>query len=335
MKSRILAIFTRTPLHVGAGSSVGAIDQPVIRERHTGFPIIPGSSIKGVLADLWNSELISSNGKILRATEKREQRNGLERFVADQTTEAAWLFGSDNDKIASAGALSVGEARLLAFPIRSARGSFAWITSPFLLARAARDGVPAVQSLDRDQAAPLTEKSSDSSALFTANAPIALPAANGAQSARAILEDYTFTHAGELPQWLPTALKNLLPNESVLTDLERRLVIVTDGIMSHFAQTACEVAQHVRINDARGTAEDSGLFNQENVPSESLLYSTVSATNGRSQEHRKNTAESALEVLAERIQKNKNTLQIGADATTGLGYCTVFLVDSINESAAS
>ena len=48
---RILYVFTRTPLHVGAGASVGAIDQPVQRERHTGFPIIPGSSIKGVLRD--------------------------------------------------------------------------------------------------------------------------------------------------------------------------------------------------------------------------------------------------------------------------------------------
>jgi len=49
--SRILYLFTRTPLHVGAGSSVGAIDQPIQRERHTGFPTIPGSSLKGVLRD--------------------------------------------------------------------------------------------------------------------------------------------------------------------------------------------------------------------------------------------------------------------------------------------
>ena len=29
--SRILYLFTRTPLHVGAGASVGAIDQPIQR----------------------------------------------------------------------------------------------------------------------------------------------------------------------------------------------------------------------------------------------------------------------------------------------------------------
>ena len=43
---RILYLFTRTPLHVGAGASVGAIDQPIIRERHTGFPVIPATSLK-------------------------------------------------------------------------------------------------------------------------------------------------------------------------------------------------------------------------------------------------------------------------------------------------
>ncbi|HPO37048.1 MAG TPA: RAMP superfamily CRISPR-associated protein, partial [Kiritimatiellia bacterium] len=61
MKQAILTIFTRTPLHVGAGSSVGAIDQPVIRERHTRFPVIPGSSIKRVLADAWLDELIRND----------------------------------------------------------------------------------------------------------------------------------------------------------------------------------------------------------------------------------------------------------------------------------
>ncbi|MDD5698865.1 MAG: RAMP superfamily CRISPR-associated protein [Victivallaceae bacterium] len=54
MKKKIMSIFTRTPLHVGAGNSVGAIDAPIMRERHTRIPIIPGSSLKGVLADLWN-----------------------------------------------------------------------------------------------------------------------------------------------------------------------------------------------------------------------------------------------------------------------------------------
>lgn len=106
MKKQIFAIFTRTPLHVGAGNSVGAIDSPVMRERHTRIPIIPGSSLKGVLADLWNDE----NFK--------------------RTSDGEELFGKTDSKAAKAGQLLVGESRVLAFPVRSAKGSFAWISCP-------------------------------------------------------------------------------------------------------------------------------------------------------------------------------------------------------------
>lgn len=56
-QSEILYIFTRTSLHVEAG----AIDQPIQRERHTRFPIIPASSLKGTFADAWNDTLRDEN----------------------------------------------------------------------------------------------------------------------------------------------------------------------------------------------------------------------------------------------------------------------------------
>ena len=71
MQTKILYLFTRTPLHVGAGSSVGAIDQPIQRERHTGFPIIPASSLKGTFADAWNGGLLEE------ANEKGEKKKVL------------------------------------------------------------------------------------------------------------------------------------------------------------------------------------------------------------------------------------------------------------------
>lgn len=110
MQTKIMTLFTRTPLHVGCGSSVGAVDQPVARERHTRFPVIPGSAIKGILADLWNEK--DAGGKAVRSKE------GID------------LFGNDDTANASAGKLLIGEGKLLAFPIRSAKGAFAWLTCP-------------------------------------------------------------------------------------------------------------------------------------------------------------------------------------------------------------
>lgn len=98
---RILCLLTRTPLHVGAGASIGAIDQPIVRERHTGFPIIPASSLKGTFSDEWNER--NASGKLNRSD------------------DGNWLFGVGADTDASAGAIQLAEARLLAFPIRSAK----------------------------------------------------------------------------------------------------------------------------------------------------------------------------------------------------------------------
>jgi CRISPR type III-B/RAMP module RAMP protein Cmr4 len=113
-KSRILYLFTRTPLHVGAGTSVGAIDQPIIRERHTGFPIIPASSLKGTFADAWEAELEENGKKFLRVTSKEIEKEGKKEIVPDVVKDAAWLFGSNNDKVAFTGSLQFSEAKLLA-----------------------------------------------------------------------------------------------------------------------------------------------------------------------------------------------------------------------------
>lgn len=310
MTTRLLYLFTRTPLHVGAGSSVGAIDQPIVRERHTGFPVIPGSSLKGVLADLWSSDISVENSA---------------KPCRDPNKEITWLFGSDDADNSSAGALSLGEARTLAFPIRSARGSYAWITSPLVLARAERDGVPGVTALVGEAAANLTGENGDSFALFSEKGALATPCSKNSTKAAVVLEDYVFKHAGELPNDLHSSLRNVMPEESIMNELKDHLVVVSDGMLGYFSRTACEIAQHVRIDDATGTADAGGLFNQENVPSETLFYSVVHASQGRSAAHRMKDPESAFKQLAEKLQSRHGTIQIGGDVTTGLGFCTVRL----------
>lgn len=311
--SRILYLFTRTPLHVGAGASVGAIDQPIIRERHTGFPVIPASSLKGTFADAWNDVLETQNNKRnLRVTTKKVN----DREELDKVTEAAWLFGSDNASHAFAGAVQFTEAKLLAFPIRSARGSFAWITCPLILRRAVRDGALKVK-LDS------LRPPADDKAIYDGG--------NGSPldvGGKVVLEEYTFTQAGPLPSGLGDAMASLLKRanaepDPVWKDISSRLVILSDGMMSFFAQNACEVAQHVRIDDETGTAAGGALFNQENVPSETLFYSVVHAFNGRGQQFKEKSAKDALDGFEKKL--DGQVFQFGGDASTGLGYCTIQL----------
>ena len=278
MQTKIMSIFTRTPLHVGCGSSVGAVDQPVVRERHTGYPVIPGSAIKGVLADLWN--------------EKNEQGNIV------RSKDGITLFGNDDTKTASAGKLLIGEGRLLAFPVRSAKGAFAWLTCPLALNRFRRDGnfSFAVPDIAADKAC----VTSESLLKF--------------EGGKVIFEEYPLTVAAEEADTsLVAALKSLC-DDDVWAEMPKRLAVVSDELFRYFVENACEVANHNRIDDEKGVVAKGALFSQENVPSETLFYGV---TNAADPQH--------LEMLDERIKAERGLLQIGADVTTGLGWCTVAL----------
>jgi CRISPR-associated protein Cmr4 len=305
MNRKILYLFTRTPLHVGAGDSVGAIDQPIIRERHTGFPVIPASSLKGSFADQWPLTLRNAKDELVRLTTKKDG----DKPVIDETdpSGAAWLFGSDDANVSFAGALQFSEARLLAFPIRSAKGSFAWITCPLMLQRAKRDGV-----ISDD----IPAEPKDNEAIFKADGPLAL-------NNQIVLEEYCFTHMGTYPASLANAIADLVPDE-LFKSIADRLVILSNGLMSHFATTACEVAQHVRISDETGTAEGTGLFNQENVPAETLFYSVLTASKSRVPmgDLKDKSANDALEAFGKKVSEGP-VFQFGGDASTGLGFCTV------------
>lgn len=105
--TEIFGLLAETFIHAGSGQSAGAIDLPVIRERTTDYPFIPGSSIKGALK-------VAAEGSSL----------DVER-----------LFGRQDN----AGSLLVGDARLVLLPVRSLSSPYRWVTCPLLLERLDRD----------------------------------------------------------------------------------------------------------------------------------------------------------------------------------------------------
>ena len=318
MKTQLLYLLTRTPLHVGAGDTAGAVDQPVLRERPTGFPVIPGAALKGAFADMWT-----------------DPASGQRR------PEGAWLFGLGSPGDAAAGALQFSEARLLAFPVRSAKGNFAWLTCPLMLRRLARDrGLPAGLLPAREWR--------DDQALFGRTSVISL--AYG-QEAKVVLEDYTFSHAGELPAGdamatrsadarsgasaegaasLTACFQALISRDPVWGEIGQRLVMVSDGMMSFFCQSACEIQQRVAVNDVRGAAEAGDFFTQENVPSETLFYASLNGFEERTRLRPKEQKLEALQVFADRVMGR--VVQLGGDASIGHGLCTVEIRETLPEA---
>ena len=277
METKILAIFTRTPLHVGAGNSVGAVDSPIMRERHTKIPVIPGSSIKGVISDLWNEDC-----------EKDKRGNNVRK----KDSQAEKLFGSQDDKNAKAGSLLIGEARAILFPVRSAKGSFSWITCPLALARLKRDA-----------------------GLKFADVIIAGMNCHGGTAVtlgqNVILEEYSLTSVQTACKEMEKELAKFIPEE-MKSLAEGRISIVSDEMFSYFCENACEVVTRIRVNDETGTVDKGALFNQEQVPSETLFYSVIAQKSG-----------SAIHALKDKLESCKNTIQLGGDETIGLGHCTV------------
>ena len=274
MNSKNFVLFTRTPLHVGAGASVGIVDLPIIRESPTGYPVIPGTSLKGVLADLWNGELEGN---------KRGKDSDVEL-----------LFGADTEK-AKAGKLLIGESKVVAFPVRSAKGGFAWVTCPLALGSLYRDLGKKLDSFDFE-----VDMCYASSALQLEGS--------------AILEEYSLEVKDDVPQGIVDELKDLCKDELWHGELSTHLAIVSDEMFKYFVENTCEIAQHVKIDDESGTAEGGALFNQENVPAETLFF-TVLYEN----------ADGCFKKLEDKLASVNNLIQVGADATTGLGWCSVNL----------
>lgn len=287
MHKHLVTFYTRTPLHVGSGATVGAVDLPIIRERITNHPVIPGSGLKGVL--------------LQAARDKWGQARS-----ASLPEEAKLLFGTAEEDVTEttektsghAGCIQIQEGKLLVFPVRSLAGGFAWLTCPSVLHRFNRD-------TGRELPVPIL-------APDHIMAGIELKAGN-----HVVLEEYALTPDADSVETLAKELSPICQDPLWRDLLSKRLAVVHDENFQHFVTTCTEVVTRVAIDPATRTVVGKALFNQENVPCETLFYSVLSVLPGA----RKGSAHDAAAKLAELLPDSGRLLQIGGDETTGHGQC--------------
>jgi len=142
-----LFLVAETPLHAGSGGSPGAVDLPVQRERHTGYPMIQASGLKGAFRDLARDEgklWGLTSGETIRDVERQLDALGTngagneeaKKPLLSKLKPFELVFGPATDRASEhGGALAFTDARILLFPVRSLAGFFAWVTSPGALAR--------------------------------------------------------------------------------------------------------------------------------------------------------------------------------------------------------
>jgi CRISPR-associated protein Cmr4 len=302
MKRHLLTLYTRTPLHVGSGTSVDVVDLPIMRERITGFPVIPASSLKGVL--------------LQHAREKWGNPRS-----AEIPTEAKVLFGAadlveegdEKKQVSNAGCVQIMEAKVLAFPVRSLAGCFAWLTCPAVLERFQRDA-GLLKHAD-GKPLPIPQPPTDR---VVAGADLVV---NG----QVVLEEYALALDRALKpetddRKLVEKLTGIGSDPLWTGKLGARLAIVHDENFQHFVTTCTEVVARIKIDPEKRTVDGGALFNQENVPCEALFYSVLTVLPPRRKPDGDPSDPSAL--LATLLPaENPPILQIGGDETTGHGLC--------------
>jgi len=309
-------IHALTPMHPGVGTGVGNVDLPVARERTTGIPYLPGSSIKGVLRyeaenRRWPAEKIS---EVLGHLNDPEPPSPSEL--------ARVVFGPDIKRASEhAGAVSFGDAKLLLLPIRSYEGVFAYTTSPFIIKRFFYE----------------------LKMLGTLNADIDIPNLGAEQAVvpegsfvvfrgKLVLEDLALSVEKGDRAWKKVfgdLAKALEPLELPWPPKER-LAIVSDDAFSYLLETALEVVARIRLDAATKTVEQGALWYEENLPAESVLYGIVSLPNesfgklGKDEAARTLGRAQMLDYLKGLVAQ---PLQFGGNATIGKGFARMVLAE--------
>lgn len=285
MRTTPFIMHALSPLHAGTGQAADIVDLPIARLKSTGIPFVPGSSIKGVL---------------------REARRDS---LGDDDPVLLAVFGPDtNDAGDHAGAVVLGDARLLALPVRSFKGTFAWVSSPLLLTLARRD--------TQDETLPVPSGLGRKAWLGEE--------AQGTLAYRdtLYLEDLDLpVEAQDLTKW-HELLAPVFGSDGDL--FRRRFAVVDDETMTFLWETATQLDARVRIATETGVVAKGALWLEESLPPETLLIGVIGAERSR-----KKDVEMTPQEVAGLALPGEEILQFGGKATVGRGRCRILPLEGL------
>jgi len=289
---KLMWLYGLTSAHVGSGDNLSYIDLPIQREKHTKYPKIEASSLKG---------------SIRQAMERKDEE------VDGQYSVTNKLLGSLKDgEVASA--ISLSDARILFFPVKSAKGVFAWITSPMAMQRFQQD----CRLVGFSE---LADKLNDFNFKGVRRCTESVLLVNSTQI---MLEEFDFQPevCAKFEEWLGIIAKKF-PGEAPLLkedEFKKRVVMISDNDFSHFVTQSTELSTRIKVNSVTGIVEKGALFTEEYLPPESILYSLLFLTKERVQKGGLTSEE--VETKMNELLVDK-LLQIGGDRTHGKGIFSI------------
>ena len=284
MQARLFHLHALSALHCGTGQSAGVVDLPIARARATQLPIVPGSSLRGVLR-----EHATNN-----APDASETLFGPKKITSD--------------KAAFAGALAIGDAHLLVLPVRCLAGIISYVTAPFILRRYERDLKLAGVSLP--------EQLPDAPANDTAKVTTA---SVNCLDETLVLEDLDLpaSEDASLNPWGEHIARAVYPNEPEdQNDFIKRFALLPDGVLSFLAETATEIRARITLDSETGTVREKALWNEENLPAEAVMWGIFALSESN---NKNNYPPSADESFNTALPNAETLLQLGGNAGVGRG----------------
>jgi CRISPR-associated protein Cmr4 len=230
---------TQEPVHIGAGGyRLGRVDMTICREPGTNLPKIPGTSLAGAArsyaAQRYGKPQAAGQHKNLakETKEKKEQCPILYTFGTASETESGM-----------AGTVSVGDARILFFPVQSMAGPV-WITTEELLKAAGF----------KDIKAPVSDQGAISSTLDWKEAL-----------------NLSWLRL-DTPQTLEATEPDELSENKPYLDIAKRLVALSPKLFTQIVNNNLEVRTSVAIDQETGAAVEHMLFTYEAIPRGTWLF---------------------------------------------------------------
>jgi CRISPR-associated protein Cmr4 len=286
--SRTYWIHAVSSLHVGSGRGVGYIDLPVVREKTTNWPFIPGTGIKGVVSDYYN------------ASGEGGRKDRIKRIAFGAADD------SNIDSGSNAGALVFTDARLVCLPVRSFYGTFAWCTCPLALARFSQD--LSMSSVNVDLEVPGVDE---------AGKGLLPKGSELIQEGNVYIEDLDIkAHNDEKAEkWAAFISEQVFLDSAWQEIFRKHFLILSDDVFNFLCQTGTEVSARIKIHPEKGTTEKGQLWYEESLPAETILFGLVWCDKPRYGDGEKVSREFMLSEFC----KGEHFLQMGGNATTGKG----------------
>ena len=294
----LVSLYAETSLHVGSGSSFGVIDLPIQREKYTDFPMCAASSLKGAVR-----EWFEIKGK--------EKQDGITQ------DDINIIFGPE-DGSDFASCVAFGDARVLLFPVRSAKGVFAWITCPMVFSRflieLSRAGFKDIPKQPNEDGGKIGVE--DKTQVVLAGNKILLE-----ESIFDISERMSGDMKG-LGKWVSD---NLFPKGDEYKfwrdSVASRLVVLPDDDFTYFVKHSTEVNARVKLSDKKTTEDRGNLFYEENLPPESILYASIFASRPHGDGGKSLPDASSATTFIKKLDGKR--MQLGGDETVGRGIMNI------------